>query len=82
MKQTVIGLLMVLVTALGLYWVARNRYKCPSCGRPVRWKDINCPHCGVDMNYKHRTGPGTAPPRRVSHLKPMNPPARSRRGRG
>jgi len=81
-KQTLIGLVMVALTALGFYWTARTRYKCPNCARPVRWKDVICPHCGVDMNFKHRTGPSTAPPRRVSHLKPMNPPVRSRRNRG
>ena len=82
MEQTLIGLLMVAVTAAGLYWMSRNRYKCPSCARPVRWKDVTCTHCGEDMKFQHRTGPSTAPPRRVTHLKPMSPPVRSKRNRG
>jgi hypothetical protein len=45
-------------------------------------KDVNCPHCGEDMKFQHRTGPCTLPPKRVSHLKPLNPPVRSRRNRG
>jgi hypothetical protein len=81
-KQTLIGLIMVALTAVGLYLLARNRYRCPVCARPVKWKDINCPHCGEDMKFQHRTGPNTQPPKRVSHLKPLNPPVRSRRNRG
>lgn len=57
MGHTLIGLLMVALTALGLYWVGRNRYKCPQCGRVVRWDDVNCPHCGSDMKAQHRVGP-------------------------
>jgi zinc-ribbon domain len=56
--QTIIGLLMVALTALGLWWVARRRYRCPYCGRIVRWADVNCPHCGDDMKMRHREGGG------------------------
>jgi hypothetical protein len=79
--QTLIGLTMVALTAVGFYLLARNRYKCPFCARPVKWKDVNCPHCGDDMKFLHRAGPAQ-PPKRVSHLKPLNPPSRSRRNRG
>lgn len=82
MIHTIIGLIMVAATAVGLYWIARSRYKCPHCGRQVKWNDVNCPHCGEDMKFQHRVGPSTQPPRRVTHLKPMNPPVRSRRNRG
>jgi DNA-directed RNA polymerase subunit RPC12/RpoP len=61
MQQTIIGLLMVAVTAALFYWVARRRYKCPYCGRIVRYQDVNCPHCGNDMQMKHRAGPEIAP---------------------
>ncbi len=61
MRETIVGLLMVAVTALGFYIVSRRRYKCPFCGRFVRWKDVNCPHCGNDMNYRHRAGPEPVP---------------------
>lgn len=81
MYQTLIGLLMVVLTAIGFYLIARNRYKCPYCARTVKWDDVNCPHCGEDMKFLHRAGPAK-PPRRVSHLKPMNPPVRSKRHRG
>ena len=57
MRQTIIGLLMVALTAAGFYWVARRRYKCPYCGRFVRYDDVNCPYCGNDMKYRHRAGP-------------------------
>ncbi len=60
--QTVIGLLAAAVTVLAFYIVARNRYKCPYCGRRVKWSDENCPHCGSDMKGQHRVGP---PPPRV-----------------
>ena len=61
MRETIIGLVMVALTALGFYFVSRRRYKCPFCGRFVQWKDINCPYCGNDMNYKHRAGPEALP---------------------
>ena len=57
MRQTIIGLLMVALTAAVFYWVARHRYKCPYCGRFVRYDDVNCPYCGNDMNFRHRAGP-------------------------
>ncbi len=60
-RQTIIGLAMVALTALGFYLVARRRYKCPYCGRFVRWEDVNCPHCGSDMNFRHRVGPEPTP---------------------
>jgi endogenous inhibitor of DNA gyrase (YacG/DUF329 family) len=41
-------------TVLYFYLKWRNRYRCPYCGRRVRWKDINCPHCGDDMKFRHR----------------------------
>jgi len=70
---------MVAVTAAALIWISRRRYTCPHCGRVVQWNDVNCPHCGDDMKFLHRSGPQT--PRRVSHLKPLTPPSRSRRNR-
>jgi len=60
-RETIIGLLMVALTAFGFYWVSRHRYKCPYCGRFVQWKDVNCPHCGNDMKYRHRAGPEPVP---------------------
>lgn len=61
MRETIIGLLMVALTAAGFYWVSRRRYKCPFCGRAVQWKDENCPHCGNDMKMRHRAGPEPVP---------------------
>jgi DNA-directed RNA polymerase subunit RPC12/RpoP len=52
--QVIIGLAMVALTALGLWWISRHRYRCPFCGRFVKWKDIKCPHCGNDMEFRHR----------------------------
>ena len=52
---------MVALTAAGFYWVGRRRYKCPYCGRIVKYDDINCPHCGNDMKYRHRAGPEAVP---------------------
>ncbi|MGB8685682.1 MAG: hypothetical protein WCD12_22570 [Candidatus Binatus sp.] len=57
MRQTIIGLLMVALTAAFFYWKATHRYMCPFCGRFVRYNDVNCPHCGNDMNFRHRSGP-------------------------
>ena len=57
MLRTIIGLTMVALTALGFWLVGRRRYRCPFCGRIVRWEDINCPHCGDDMKFRHRAGP-------------------------
>jgi hypothetical protein len=74
-RQTFIGLLMVVMTALGFYWVARRRYKCPFCGRRVQWKDINCPHCGNDMKLRHRAGP-EALPRAAADLRRKRTPHR------
>ncbi|HSZ23267.1 MAG TPA: zinc ribbon domain-containing protein [Candidatus Sulfotelmatobacter sp.] len=71
MRQTIIGLLMVALTAAGFYWVARHRYKCPFCGRNVKYDDINCPYCGNDMNYRHRAGP-EKPPRAAADLRPSS----------
>jgi primosomal protein N' len=68
-RQTIVGLLMVAVTAGFFYWVARNRYKCPFCGRVVKYNDVNCPHCGNDMKFRHRAGP-EAVPRAAADLRP------------
>ena len=75
MKQVLIGLAMVGVTALYFWLVARRRYKCPFCGRNVNYSDVNCPYCGNDMQLKHRAGP-EALPRAAAQLK------RSRRESG
>jgi len=56
MRQTISGLLLAAATALAFYLVGRNRYRCPHCGRKVRWADENCPHCGDDMKLRHRAG--------------------------
>ncbi|HEY9158631.1 zinc ribbon domain-containing protein [Candidatus Binatus sp.] len=69
MRQTIIGLLMVALTAAFFYWVGRRRYKCPYCGRVVRYDDVNCSHCGNDMKYRHRAGP-EAVPRAAADLRP------------
>ena len=69
MRQTIIGLLMVALTAGFFYWVARRRYKCPYCGRIVKYDDVNCPHCGNDMKFLHRAGPEQVP-RVASSLRP------------
>ena len=69
MSHTIIGLLMVAVTAAGFYWVARRRYKCPYCGRIVKYDDVNCPYCGNDMKFLHRAGPERVP-RVASDLRP------------
>ena len=69
MRQTIIGLLMVALTAAFFYWVARSRYKCPYCGRIVKYDDVNCPHCGNDMKFRHRAGP-EAVPRAAADLRP------------
>ena len=68
MRQTIVGLLMVALTAAYFYWVARHRYKCPFCGRHVKYNDVNCPYCGNDMLFKHRAGP-EAPPRAAADLR-------------
>jgi DNA-directed RNA polymerase subunit RPC12/RpoP len=67
-RQTIIGLLMVAVTAAFFYWKATHRYRCPFCGRFVQYNDVNCPHCGNDMEFKHRAGP-EALPRAASDLR-------------
>ncbi|MGB3551528.1 MAG: hypothetical protein WA993_12600 [Candidatus Binatus sp.] len=69
MRQTIIGLLMVALTAAFFYLVGRRRYKCPLCGRVVRYDDLNCPHCGNDMKYRHRAGPEPVP-RAAADLRP------------
>jgi predicted RNA-binding Zn-ribbon protein involved in translation (DUF1610 family) len=56
--RTIIGLILVAATAVILWLLARGRYRCPFCGRIVRWKDVNCPHCGEDMKMRHREGSG------------------------
>jgi predicted RNA-binding Zn-ribbon protein involved in translation (DUF1610 family) len=61
MYQTIFGIAMVAVTALAFWWKARHHYRCPLCGEFVQWKDITCPHCGNDMNYRHREGPDALP---------------------
>jgi DNA-directed RNA polymerase subunit RPC12/RpoP len=68
-KQIIIGALTIALTAAGFYWAARRRYKCPFCGRIVRYADINCPYCGNDMKFRHRAGPD-APPRAAATLSP------------
>jgi hypothetical protein len=60
---------MVAVTAAAFYWVARRRYKCPYCGRIVKYDDVNCPYCGNDMKFLHRAGPEPVP-RVASSLRP------------
>jgi DNA-directed RNA polymerase subunit RPC12/RpoP len=75
MWHTIVGLLMVALTALGFYLIARRRYKCPHCGRQVRWEDVSCPHCGEDMKLRHRAGPEMA-------RSAFTPPRRSRSDRG
>ncbi|HUY27136.1 MAG TPA: zinc ribbon domain-containing protein [Candidatus Binataceae bacterium] len=61
MYQTIFGIAMAVITALALWWKARHHYRCPLCGQFVQWKDVNCPHCGNDMNYRHRAGPDALP---------------------
>jgi hypothetical protein len=78
MRQTLGGLLMVALTALGLYLLARRRYRCPFCGRIVKWKDIVCPHCGGDMKFRHRAGRETLPKAAAGLRRPSS---RSRRRR-
>lgn len=56
MRETLLGLLLAAATAAAFYLIGRNRYRCPHCGRRVRWQDVNCPHCGEDMKYRHRAG--------------------------
>jgi hypothetical protein len=68
-KHLAIALLTIGLTAAGFYWAARRRYKCPFCGRIVRYADINCPHCGNDMKFRHRAGPD-AIPRAAANLRP------------
>ena len=69
MKQTLIGLIMITITAVGFYLVARNRYKCPYCARTVKWTDVNCPHCGMVITCTH-TPPVTYPPNCVNVAPP------------
>jgi DNA-directed RNA polymerase subunit RPC12/RpoP len=79
MKQVLVGLAMVALTALYFWLVARRRYKCPFCGRNVKWNDVNCPYCGNDMQFKHRAGP-EAIPRAAAQLKrPQRSSSASRR---
>lgn len=79
MRQVIVGLVMVALTA-GYFWlVARRRYRCPFCGRPVKWQDINCPHCGNDMNYRHREGPEALPRAAERLQKPRRESRASRR---
>jgi DNA-directed RNA polymerase subunit RPC12/RpoP len=68
-KQIIIGVLTIALTAAGFYWAARRRYKCPYCGRIVRYSDVNCPYCGNDMKFRHRAGP-EAIPRAAANLRP------------
>jgi predicted RNA-binding Zn-ribbon protein involved in translation (DUF1610 family) len=56
--RTIIGLILAAATGVVLLMLARRRYRCPFCGRIVRWKDVNCPHCGEDMKMRHREGSG------------------------
>ncbi len=56
MRETLLGLLMAALTAAVVYVIGRRRYKCPHCGRRVRWKDADCPHCGEDMKYPPSRG--------------------------
>jgi predicted amidophosphoribosyltransferase len=55
--RTLIGLLLAALTGVWLYMLGRRRYKCPYCGRSVKWSDERCPHCGDDMKFRHRVGP-------------------------
>jgi hypothetical protein len=59
--QTIVGLLMVALTAAAFYWISRRRYTCPYCGRIVKYDDVNCPYCGDDMKFRHRAGPEGVP---------------------
>lgn len=80
MYQTIVGLLMAAATGLIFYWLARNRYKCPYCGRVVRWDDERCPHCGDDMKFQHRAGttPRMMKPPVIFHPTSSSPPSRKR----
>lgn len=78
MTQTIVGLLMVALTAAGFYWVGRRRYKCPFCGRIVKYNDVNCPYCGNDMNFRHRAGPESVPAAATN----LRPPKRRSSGDG
>ena len=78
MKHLAIALLTIGLTAAGFYWAARRRYKCPFCGRIVRYSDVNCPHCGNDMKFRHRAGP-EALPRAAANLRQSRRPGRSTR---
>jgi len=49
MIRTILGLLSAAITAMFLYLLARNHYSCPYCGKAVRWRNLVCPHCGLDM---------------------------------
>jgi hypothetical protein len=78
--QTIVGLLMAAATGLIFYVIARNRYKCPYCGRVVRWGDERCPHCGDDMKFQHRVGttPRMMKPPLIVHPTSSSPPSRRR----
>jgi predicted amidophosphoribosyltransferase len=85
MYRTIGGLAMVALTALAFYLVSRNRYKCPHCGRVVKWSDERCPHCGDDMKFQHRAGPPpkiAQPPFIARTSTSTKPPSRRRAQRG
>jgi predicted amidophosphoribosyltransferase len=79
MRETILGLLMVVLTAAIFWMIGRNRLKCPLCGRVVKWDDVNCPHCGDDMQGRHKVGPA---PRRSRIIKTYEMPSRRRRPGG
>jgi len=76
--ETIFGLLTVVATALWFYYLARKRYRCPFCGRNVKWDDQNCPHCGANMEGRHRMGAMAEPRFRIG--RPTETPG-SRRAR-
>jgi endogenous inhibitor of DNA gyrase (YacG/DUF329 family) len=78
--RTIIGLLLAALTGVVFYFIGRTRYKCPHCGRKVKWSDELCPHCGDDMKFQHRVGttPRMMKPPLIVHPTSSSPPSRRR----
>lgn len=76
-QETLIGLAFIALTALWFYYLSRKRYRCPFCARGVKWDDQKCPHCGSDMEGRHRVG---GPESRIRAGRPIETP-RARRSR-